>query len=633
MRTALRMIREEQGADAVILSNRAIAGGIEVVAATDYDESLVTQALRAAAPGLETITVAAAGMTIPPPAAASLPTEPTTFSSIAAHIAATTPTPVAQPAARPATVLAERIDATAHVAPSPSVTASPRESLVSRARAVFRISDSPTLAELSAAAQAEASQSAAAAAARSSLLAVVDDNNHDDVADDVAEAAPNRFEAMMAALASRTDSLPTATPVAPMANAPMAIAPMAIAPMETRPVEFAPAATATTTDSLAAITAASMSLAPMEPSIDAPLAANFKSDDWASAASDYEVMLQSCATPVVPVDEVVAETIMVAPSARTAPALQIVASAAPEPVDPSLVAMREDLAGMRQLIERQMEQLSLQRLRGCPGRAAAYDALISYGCEDALAQAVAAKLDARLDPSQIQAPMFAELASMLTIARNEVLDEGGVIALVGPTGAGKTTTAAKLAARYAARHSARDVALVTTDGERAGAREQLHAHGRRLGITVCEAAGPEGLQDTLAQLGDYPLVLVDTTGYAPRDRALFGQILWLRAARKVRSLLVLPANAHPHDLGEVIRRYRPAAPEGVVLTKLDETGRLGSALSVAVRHGLTLAYTTHGQQVPTDIDTADATRLAETLEKLRRAADNPLATEDRHAFA
>ena len=304
-----------------------------------------------------------------------------------------------------------------------------------------------------------------------------------------------------------------------------------------------------------------------------------------------------------------------------------------ERTDPSMLAMREELTSMRRLIERQMEQLSLERLRGSPARAAAYEALLGYGCEDALAQAVAAKLDPRLPVAEIQAPMFAELARMLTVARSEPLDEGGVIALVGPTGAGKTTTAAKLAARFAARHRARDVALVTTDSERAGAHEQLHAHGRRLGITVCEASGPEGLQDALSQLADYPLVLVDTTGYAPRDRALFGQILWLRAARKVRSLLVLPANAHPHDLGEVIRRYRPAAPEGVVLTKLDETGRLGSALSVAVRHGLTLAYTTHGQQVPSDIDTADATRLAHTLEKLRRAADNPLATEDRHALA
>ena len=319
-------------------------------------------------------------------------------------------------------------------------------------------------------------------------------------------------------------------------------------------------------------------------------------------------------------------------TARTeeAPALQVVAG---RDLDPTVTAMRDELSAMRQLIEREMGQFAVERMRGSPARAAAYDALIGYGCEDHLAQAVAAKVDPQLDPAKVHAPMLAHLAQMLTVARAEPIDDGGVIALIGPTGAGKTTTLAKMAARFAQRHRARDVALVTTDNERAGAREQLQAHGRRLGITVCEADGPEGLAETLDQLADYPLVLVDTAGYAARDRALLGQITWLRATRNVRCLLALPATAHPADLNEVVRRYRMAAPEGVVLTKLDETGRLGGVLSVAVRNGLNIAYTTDGQHVPSALDAADASRLVLQLEKLRRAADNPLITEDRHAHA
>ena len=301
--------------------------------------------------------------------------------------------------------------------------------------------------------------------------------------------------------------------------------------------------------------------------------------------------------------------------------------------DPAVAAMREELATMRHLIEREMGQFAVERLRGSPARAAAFDTLLGYGCDETLAQTLAAKIDPALDPARVHAPMLAELARMLTISREEPIDDGGVIALVGPTGAGKTTTAAKLAARFAARHRPRDVELVTPDFERVGACVQRHAHGRRLGITVCEANGPEALQQTLDQLQDYPLVVVDTAGYGARDRALLGQITWLRATRNVRSLLVLPANGHPHDMNEVVRRYRMATPEGVVLTKLDETGRLGAALSTVIRNGLSLAYTTAGQQVATDLAHADASRLVLQLEKLRRAADNPLATEDRHAVA
>jgi flagellar biosynthesis protein FlhF len=280
-----------------------------------------------------------------------------------------------------------------------------------------------------------------------------------------------------------------------------------------------------------------------------------------------------------------------------------------------------------------MGEFAIERLRGSPARAAAFDALVGYGCDEALAETIASRIDARMDPAQARTAMLDEFARMIAVQRAEPIDDGGVIALVGPTGAGKTTTAAKLAARFAERHRARDVALVTTDTERPGAREQLHSLGRKLGITVCEAEGPEGINAALAQLVDYPLVLVDTAGYAMRDRALLGQILWLRTARRVRSLLVLPANAHPQDLAEVARRYRPASPEGVVLTKTDETGRLGAALSLLAKQNLSLAYTTCGQQVPGDLDAADPARLVQALEKLRRAADNPLATEDRHAVA
>src|SRR5690606_27932473 len=281
---------------------------------------------------------------------------------------------------------------------------------------------------------------------------------------------------------------------------------------------------------------------------------------------------------------------------------------------PAVATLRAELAAMRKVIERELGQFAVERLRGSPARAAALDALAAFGCDDPLAQRIAQRLDPTLPAEAILAPLRAELAAELPVLRNELLEDGGVVALLGPTGAGKTTTIAKLAARFAARHRARDVALISADNERAGPREQLHVLGRRLGVTVCDADGPEALTHALEQLADYPLVLIDTAGHGLRDRALLRQILWVRAASNVRSLLVLPANAHPADLGELLRRYRPAAPEAVILTKLDESIRPGAALSVLVQHNLPMAYTTSGQRVPEDLELADARELASALD-------------------
>lgn len=322
------------------------------------------------------------------------------------------------------------------------------------------------------------------------------------------------------------------------------------------------------------------------------------------------------------------------------PALSLVPAIADDIEAPAIVAMREEMAQMRQLMEIQMAQLERERLRGSPARTAAFEAMLGFGCDEALAQAVAAQLDPTLPVDAIHTPMIEALARMLEIAAAEPVDDGGVIALVGPTGAGKTTTAAKLAARFAARHRARDVALITTDCERPGAHEQLQAHGRKLGITVCEARGMTGLQHALAQLADYPLVLVDTTGYAPNDRALFNQILWLRSTRRVRSLLVLPANGNPQDMHAVIRRYRPCSPEGLILTKLDETGYLGAALSVTVRNEMPIAYVTNGQRADRDLESGNRMRIAEAMANAGRPdhatapshhADLPAHNEIRNA--
>lgn len=322
------------------------------------------------------------------------------------------------------------------------------------------------------------------------------------------------------------------------------------------------------------------------------------------------------------------------PQAERTPTLAAVPPPAPAPAnDEQLVAMREELAQMRTMIEREMHRLTDERLRGSPVRLQAMELMEDYGFDAGITRDVVLQLPADTAAHRGRGLMLGLLSQRLPVCPVDPLDQGGVIALVGPTGAGKTTTIAKLAARYAAEHGARNVALVTTDTTRIGGREQLHSYGRQLGVAVHEADSDAVLIQLLQRLQDYKLVLVDTAGLGQRDRALAAQLNWLRAAREVRTLLVLPANSHYADLDEVVRRFSAARPQGVVLTKLDETGRLGSALSVVVDHQLPLTWVTDGQRVPEDLHVANAPSLVLRLEDLRRAADKPNIPEHDHAAA
>ncbi|TWH02552.1 MULTISPECIES: flagellar biosynthesis protein FlhF [Pseudoxanthomonas] len=321
------------------------------------------------------------------------------------------------------------------------------------------------------------------------------------------------------------------------------------------------------------------------------------------------------------------------PAASPAPTL----AAVPAPVAPAddeqLRAMREELAQMRAMIEREMHRLTDERLRGSPVRLAAMELMEDYGFDAGITRDIVLELPADTPMHRGRGLMLGLISRRLPVCPVDPLEAGGVIALVGPTGAGKTTTIAKLAARFVAEHGPRDIALVTTDTSRIGGREQLYGYGRQLGIAVHEADSDAALIQLLQRLQDYRLVLVDTAGLGQRDRALANQLNWLRAARNVSTLLVLPANSHFADLDEVVRRFGPARPQGVVLTKVDETGRLGSALSVVVDHQLPLTWVTDGQRVPEDLHRANAASLVLRLEDLRRAADKPNIPEADHAVA
>ena len=175
-----------------------------------------------------------------------------------------------------------------------------------------------------------------------------------------------------------------------------------------------------------------------------------------------------------------------------------------------------------------------------------------------------------------------------------------LLALVGPTGVGKTTTTAKLAARCVLRHGASKVALITTDGYRIGAHEQLRIYGRILGVSVHLVKDADDLQQTLYDLRHKHMVLVDTMGMSQRDR-MVGEQVAMFGNSNVKRLLLLSATSRGDTLDDVVRAYSGADLAGCILSKIDEATSLASSLDVIIRHGLRLHYVSNGQRVPEDL--------------------------------
>ena len=191
--------------------------------------------------------------------------------------------------------------------------------------------------------------------------------------------------------------------------------------------------------------------------------------------------------------------------------------------------------------------------------------------------------------------------SLLTInADNDIVDRGGIYALVGPTGVGKTTTTAKLAARCVLRHGASKVALVTTDGYRIGAHEQLRIYGRILGVSVHLVKDADELKQTLIDLQHKHMVLVDTMGMSQRDR-MVGEQVAMFGNSQVKRLLLLSATGRGDTLDDVVNAYNGPDLAGCILSKVDEAASLASAIDVIIRHGLRLHYVSNGQRVPEDL--------------------------------
>jgi len=296
------------------------------------------------------------------------------------------------------------------------------------------------------------------------------------------------------------------------------------------------------------------------------------------------------------------------------------------------VRMRAELTSLREMLEMQLSSLAWNDMeRRQPMHTRVLRELTRLGIDADVARMLADELPAQMTPEQARYLPLGMLSRGLAVSGRGRSDEGGVTALVGATGVGKTTTLAKLAARAVIRHGASQVALVSTDHYRIGAAAQLEHYGRLLGVRVYPAYDADSLRQVLQLLKGCHTVLVDTAGLAGNDPRLKEQLDVLRDAGELRACLVLAANAQAQSLDEAVRAYLPIKPHAAILTKLDEAPSLGGALSVLLRHRLALDYTTDGQRVPEDIAAADARvlvcRAAQVLKGHAAEADDALLAE------
>lgn len=283
---------------------------------------------------------------------------------------------------------------------------------------------------------------------------------------------------------------------------------------------------------------------------------------------------------------------------------------------PVIEELRQEMASMRQLLQHQVSSLMTQDAnRRDPIRHLLNNELVRLGFDGHVAQQLLINIPSNIDIDQAKEALAKTMFERVSSTRNDVLEQGGVVALLGPTGVGKTTTVAKLAARFAMRFGQEQVAMITTDSYRIGAYEQLNTYGKIMGCPVTVAKDAQQLADAIYQHRTKRLVLIDTAGMGQRDIRLNEQLTTLMNSSHVaiRSYLVLPATAQRQVLEDAIIQFRKIPLTGAIVTKMDEAIGASEILSVAIGNSLPIGYLTNGQRVPEDIGVADIKKLIDSV--------------------
>ncbi|MBH9300809.1 flagellar biosynthesis protein FlhF [Pseudomonas aeruginosa] len=297
--------------------------------------------------------------------------------------------------------------------------------------------------------------------------------------------------------------------------------------------------------------------------------------------------------------------------ARPSLAESMAAQAKPQAGGQTLEAMRFELNGLRELIEVQLGSIAwgqLQHQR--PQQANLWRRRQRMGLPAELSKPLLERVAAVGDTRQAWRMLLAHLSRAVQTPEQDPLDAGGVLALVGPAGAGKTTTLAKMAARYVLKYGAQSLALVSMDSYRIGAQEQIKTLGRILNVPVTLVDPGQSLIQALAPLARKRMVLIDTAGLPASDPALRMQLAALASpSLNVKNYLVMATTSQSQVLKSAYQTYRHCGLAGCILTKLDEAGSLGESMALAIAQRLPVAYLADGPRIPDDLQVARSHQL------------------------
>ncbi len=290
-------------------------------------------------------------------------------------------------------------------------------------------------------------------------------------------------------------------------------------------------------------------------------------------------------------------------------------------------AMQSEISSLRTLLEDQLADLVWDSYkRRTPIHAGLLRKLDAMSVEPQLAQDLIGCAQLDVDPNAAWHHLYQEMTQRVQVTGDNILSKGGLIALMGTTGVGKTTTIAKLAAQFALRHGANQVALITTDAYRVAAHEQLRTYGKIMEVPVRVVSTADELRVAVNKFSHKKLILIDTAGMGQRDNRINDQITLLKqGAPKAKYYLVVSATSQRSVMNEEVKTFRKMPLSGCVLTKLDDAISLGDAITVLMQQRLPVAYVGVGQKVPKDLRVACSKEIIDAAVSL---VDETLAADE-----